>query len=99
MRKTNKGNSLKKYIINEQMLNTLQNLPMSRALAEELDELKPIEPMEESTMLGIAATADACTPGKPLITMLRGQIIVSDFQKRLLVLLRAIEAHIAGSEQ
>lgn len=81
------------------MLNTLQNLPMSRALAEELDELKPIEPMEESTMLGIAATADACTSGKPLITMLRGQIIVSDFQKRLLVLLRAIEAHITGSEQ
>jgi len=34
-----------KYLITQTQLDTLASLPMSRALAEELDELKPIEPL------------------------------------------------------
>ena len=36
-----------KYIITETMLNTLQSLSMPRHLAEELESLKPIEPLSD----------------------------------------------------
>ncbi len=39
---------MKKYLITQQQLDTLASLPMPRALAEELDELKPIEPLLEA---------------------------------------------------
>ena len=84
MRKTTKGNSLKKYIINEQMLNTLQNLPMSRALSAELDELKPIEPLTGDQINEIWENA-----------LLRADPTVGNAHFKLA---RVIEARITGGE-
>jgi hypothetical protein len=53
-------------------------------------------PLTDETLLGIAAAEDCCVDGKPLIAMLRGEIIVGDYQSRLLVLLRAIERAVRG---
>ena len=67
------------------MLNVLQNLPMLRALAEELDELKPIEPLTDYQINEIWENA-----------LLRADPTVGNAHFRLA---RAIEARITGSEQ
>ena len=85
MRKTTKGNSLKKYIITEQMLNTLQSLSMSRALAEELDELKPIQPLTGCQINEIWTNA-----------LLRADPTVGNAHFKLA---RAIEARITEAKQ
>ena len=40
-------NTVKRFLITETMLNTLQSLSMPRHLAEELEVLKPIEPLSD----------------------------------------------------
>ena len=46
---------MKKYLITDRLLHTLQNLSMPRHLAEELDELKPIEPLTEAQIMEIVS--------------------------------------------
>ena len=69
-----------KYLITQELLSKLQNLSMPRHLMEELDELKPIEPISKTDISRLASAALNDTTDR--------------FPNE--VLTRAIEAHILG---
>jgi len=80
---------MKKYLITQTQLDTLASLPMPRALAEELDSLKPIEPLTD-VQIDEVLYAARC-PELPASTAFAGGQGYYDYS-----IARAIEHHILG---
>ena len=79
---------MKKYLITEAMLHKLQNLAMPRHLMEELDELKPIEPLDNPAIKTIMTANGFKTYPE----------VGDDLKPYCYAAVRAIERHILGGE-